>query len=210
MSIELGVYLLFWMEDLLQDFPQPPLTALLLNVLSRDTVLLNTTPTTAITREQISQIRAAIEHRAYGTVPSAECRQLVHHLLEAIQYRFQKYSTCRINGETYGHVTLCCYGRLEQLINRSTDDLSKIVVEDGPRTLVGDLFDWMYLRDSLAIMERELVIPYRCLLQNLFEAKDDVLALDLNEMNTIIRDTMSNCQSKLAELREAEAAKTGT
>ncbi len=181
---------------------QPPLTSLLLNVLARDTILLNTTPTATITRDQIAQIRSAIEHRAYGTLPTAECRQLLHHLLDAIQYRFQKYTTCRSNGETYDHVVVCCHGHLEQFLNQSsvvaTDDLSKIVVEDGAALYgCGDFFDSVYLRNCLAAMESALVIPYRCVLQNLFEAKSDLLTLEVHEIETIIAKTFSDISSKL-------------
>jgi hypothetical protein len=206
MSSEVGAYLFFRMEDLQQELPQPPLTSLLLNTLARDTILLNTTPTTAIIREQIAQVRRTIEHRAYGTLPSADCRQLLDHLLDAIQYRLQKYTTCRCKGETYGHVASCCWSRLEDFLNRSTDDLSRIVVEDGPLTGGGGFFDSVYLREFLADMENALVIPYQCVLQNLFEAKSDLLALDLSEVNAIIEETLIDCQSKLNELQAARQA----
>jgi len=207
MSIEVGVYLFFWMEDLLEDFPQPPLTSSLLNVHARDTILLNTTPTAAITREQIAQIRRTIEHRGYGTLPSAECRQLLHHLLDAMQYRFQKYTNCRKSGETYGHVASCCWWRLEEYMNKSNDDLSKMVVEDGPLTIpVGvDFLDSAYLRYFLAGMETALVIPYRCVLQNLLQAKSDLLALDLFEIDAIIDEIMTDVRSNRDRVNASRA-----
>jgi hypothetical protein len=77
------------------------------------------------------------------------------------------------------------------------------VVEDGPLVLVGEFFDAICLRHFLAAMESALVIPYRCVLQNLLEAKDDLLTIELNQMNTIMLDTITHCQTKLDEMEAA-------
>jgi hypothetical protein len=96
---------------------------------------------------------------------------------------------------------LCCYRHLDQFFNRATDDLLKLAVDDGPLKIVGDSFDSFFLRQFLAAIDEDLLIPYRCVLQNLFEMKDDLLELDLNEMNTRIHETFAQRKSKSEEVR---------
>lgn len=216
MSFEAGVYLYWWLAFLLQDCEQPPISSTLANILARDTVLLNITPQTAVTRRQIAQLREVIDNRAYQITRvrnaakhptdrpnvAEESRQLSDHLAKAMEYRFQKYTACLNNGETYGHVAACCFSHLHVFLNECSavakDDLSSISIEDGPLCVGDGLFDYVSLRVYLGVLEQVLIIPYRHVLQTVFEWSDDLLTLGPNEALSLISEAWADAQETLA------------